>query len=411
VKGLRSQMIPFLIYLDRYRNEGTRVYSPHAGYTEALPEYRPDSRAPSFRLPSFQVPLSELNLYEAGPDPALRDLYISPSTATFFVHPQLHQSHQADPYLERVRRCPQSPRETLVSPSSSTRTLYVLEAEPSHALKVHFPFRVSRYGRRMRDEVVEQAINVSRELQAGIGSMDAQFSYFREVMGITFKNLEPESPRAENWGFLVREMRPYPHESEERALIPGFALYGRDFFQPESPPLIFHLLEGKHPATWVLEQIMFPIIRHWVSCYLNFGLLLEPHGQNVLLEMGEDGKVRRLVHRDLNLGIDNRRQRDLGIIAETENSYNRMETGDFSSIAYDKFMGGHFFDQLVGTLLQWDPTFQEEDFREPCRTEFARVFPLHEEYLPRTIKYFTERRDEFGKPLFEDTHQAPRWRP
>ena len=49
-----------LLHLDRYRNEGTRVYSPHAGYTEARERYRPDSRHPSFHLPVFELSAAKL---------------------------------------------------------------------------------------------------------------------------------------------------------------------------------------------------------------------------------------------------------------------------------------------------------------------------------------------------------------
>ncbi len=63
-------------------------------------------------------------------------------------------------------------RSIRVSPTSSTRTLCVGEARPPHALKVHFPFRVSRYGRKMRDEVVQQGVNVSREMEAGCQRLD-----------------------------------------------------------------------------------------------------------------------------------------------------------------------------------------------------------------------------------------------
>jgi hypothetical protein len=67
-------MIPSLIYLDRYRNEGTRDYSPHAAYTEAADRYRPNSDLSIFRMPVFRIPLSELNVYYADPHPDLRAL-------------------------------------------------------------------------------------------------------------------------------------------------------------------------------------------------------------------------------------------------------------------------------------------------------------------------------------------------
>jgi hypothetical protein len=170
----------------------------------------------------------------------------------------------------------------------------------------------------MRDEVVEQAINVSRELQGGLGAMDPSFAFLREVLGVTYRNLRPETARGENWGYLVREMTPFPSVQDERQLVPGFSLFGRDFFEQGIPPLLFEL------------------------------------------------------------------------------------AGD---------MGGHFFDLLVASLEERCPKIGPEDFREPCREEFARIFPEHEKYLPRTVQYFSEERDRFGKPLYRDTGKAPEWRP
>ena len=404
-------VIPSFLYLDRYRNEGTRDYSPHADYTEAHPAYRPNSATPSFDLPVFRIPRDELNVYEADLEPTLSQSYLPGNEALFCVHPQVLESQSDDPFLKRILAFEKSKDRIRVSPTSSTRTLYVRESDRPHALKVHFPFRVSRYGRRMRDEVVQQAVRVSRELQEGIGSLDPQFAFLREVLGVTYKNLGSGSKRGENWGYLVRDLEPFPTPDEARPLVPGFSLYGRDFFKPEENLLIFDLIGERDPRTYVLEQIMFPIIRHWVDAFLGFGFLLEPHGQNVLLEIGSDGNVTRIVHRDLNLGIDCRRRRELRLPVDRSNTYNQMESGEFNSITYDKFMGGHFFDRLVAALRERDPELGPEDLREACRAEFARIFPEHRRYLPRTIQYFSEERDEFGKPLFRDTGQPPVWRP
>ena len=404
-------IIPPLHYLDRYRNEGTRAYSPHAAYTEAEEGYRPDSPSASFELPCFDVPLDDLTVYEGDPPPALRRAYLGPDSARFSVHPQLLLSDRTDPILEKLRAQSERLEPLTVSPSSSTRTLYVLHREPEHALKVHFPFRVSRYGRRMRDEVVEQAVWVSSQLQLRANRLGTRFSFFREVLGVTHRRLQMSSPRRENWGYLLRDLEPFPRRPGRGHLIPGFALYGRDFFEPEAPLLLLSLMEGKDPRSFLLEGIMFPIIRHWARCYQELGFQLEPHGQNVLLDLDEEGRIRRIVHRDLNLGIDMRRRRDLGLQEDLENTYNRSETGDFGSVTYDKFMGGHFFDPLLAAVRTQFPGLTGESLRSPCREEFARVFPEHRDYLPRTVRYFSEERDQFGKPLLEDTGAAPVWRP
>lgn len=400
-----------LIYLDRYRNEGTRTYSEHAGYTEAQEDYRPDSRHSHFELETFRIPLDQMLTYTANPPAGLQETYLLQDYVLFCIHPQILEMNRDDPYVKRTLSIGSCHKAVAVSPSSSTRTLYVLDAEPPHALKVHFPFRISRYGRRMRNEVLEQAINISRELENGIQHVDDRFAFFREVIGVAHRNLQPDSPRGENWGYLVRDMTPFPRVAEERDLVPGFALYGRDFFEPERPPLLFDLIGESNPLAFVLESIMLPIIRQWIACFQHFGFLLEPHGQNVLFEVGGGNEIERIIHRDLSLGIDMRRRRDIGLYDKHLSGYNRMEGNEFLSITYDKFMGGHFFDRIVAACQGRYPGLRREDFTKPCRDEFIRSFPDHPTYFPKTVHYFSEERDQFNKPLYQDTGKSPEWRP
>ena len=404
-------MIPSLIYADRYRNEGTRTYSKHADYTEAQEQYRPNSRHPRFYLAVFEVPRDQMYIYTANPSIELATTYLATEKILFCIHPQMFEEHQDDPYVKQTLSIGTLQNGIAVSASSSTRTLYVLDDEVPHAIKVHFPFRISRYGRKMRDEVIEQAINISMELERGICHLDDRFAFLREVVGVAHRNLQLDSPRGENWGYLIRDMKPFPTVEEERNLIPGFSLYGKDFFDSEETQLLFDLIGDRDPQEFVLENIMFPIIRHWVECFLNFGYLLEPHGQNVLLEIGKDGEIERIVHRDLALGIDMRRRREIHLPDSNLNEYNRMESNEFHSITYDKFMGGHFFDRIVASCQEKYPDLKKEGFRKPCRDEFTRLFPDYAKYLPKTIRYFSEDRDQFGKPFYQDTGKAPEWRP
>ena len=404
-------MFASLIYLDRYRNEGTRTYSQHADYTEAREKYRPNSKRAQFDLPVFEVPRNQFKIYTANPSSELAKTYLTEDKTLFCIHPQVLEAHQEDPYVKHTLSIGTPHKNIAVSPSSSTRTLYVQDNQIPHAVKVHFPFRISRYGRKMRDEVLEQAINISMELESGIWHLDDRFAFLREVIGVAHKNRQPDSPRGENWGYLVRDMKPFPLVDDRRYLIPGFALYGKDFFDPDKTLLLFDIIGDKDPKAFVLDNIMLPIIRHWVECFQHFGYLLEPHGQNVLLEVGDNLEIKRIVHRDLSLGIDMRRRRDIHLAEGNLNAYNRMESNEFLSIAYDKFMGGHFFERIVACCREKYPDLKAEDFRKPCRDEFARIFPDSTAYFPKTIWYFSEARDQFNKPLFQDTGKAPAWRP
>lgn len=401
-----------LILLERYRNEGTRTYSQHAAYTEAKPQYQPLSGDDSFELPCFQITTDQLNIYLANPDPQLQQIYLNNNQALFCIHPQIVSDYPSDVYLKQVTEHGTAVEPLTVSPTASTRTLLVRSLLPDHALKVHFPFRVSRYHRKMRDEVIEQAVNVSRELENGIQYMDERFAFLREVIGVAYRNLTPENPRGENWGYLVRDMRPYPPANQKSQLIPGFALYGQDS-QSSTPgrPLLFELISEADPCGDILENIMLPIVRHWISCFLNFGYLLEPHAQNTLFEIDEGNNIKRIVHRDLSVGIDMRRRQLLGLPDDALNQYNRMQSGEFHSIVYDEFMGHHFFQRIVEICLKAYPNLVADDFQRPCRDEFERLFPEHREYFPATVYYFSEQRDMFGKPLYQNTGRIPLWRP
>ncbi|WP_028583866.1 IucA/IucC family protein [Desulfogranum mediterraneum] len=401
-----------LVYRDRYCNQGTRTYSIHADYTEAAPRYQPQSELASFALTPWAVPRELVRIYTANPPAELLQHYLGPDRVLFCVHPQVLESLPDDPYLLSLQRRGTAAPAITVAPSSSTRTLYVLDQEPGfHALKVHFPFRVSRYGRKMRDEVVEQAIAVSLELEQAIDRFEPGFAFLREVIGISHRSLDRSDNRGENWGYLVREMSPFPLVDGPRELIPGFALYGENSLDPDQAPLLFELIGEEKPLGYILERIMFPLIRHWVNCFRSCGFMLEPHGQNILLELDGAGRIQRLVHRDLSVGIDMRLRRLQGLSSAHLNQYNRMENGAFNSITYDMFMGHHFFERLVSCCRQRHPRLSLAAFQTPCRELFAQIFPEHRDFLPPTIHYFSEQRDQFNKPLYQDTGTPPRWRP
>jgi hypothetical protein len=403
--------LPTLQYLERYRNQGTRTYSSHSAYTEAELRYRPDSTFAGFELPAFRVPVDQVHVYTANPSQELLEKYVGKSEVAICIHPQILDQCPDDVYIRHTLAVCTSQTTIPVVPSSSTRTLYVDTPDIPHALKVHFPFKVSRYTRKMRAEVIEQAINVSRELEAGVHKLDDDFALLREVIGVAQRDLDPGSGRGENWGYLVRDMVPYPPQDGETASVPGFALYGEDFYDPAAEPFLYQLIGDRDPIEFVLEQIMLPIIRHWAGCFLHFGYLLEPHGQNVILELGEDHSIYRIIHRDLSVGIDMHRRAEVGLSAKGLNEYNRVDPMAFHSITYDRFMGGHFFDRLVEACQKRYPQLSKAEFTGPCCDEFARLIPEYKQYFPETVWYFSEERDQFNKPLHKDTGAQPEWRP
>ena len=134
-----------------------------------------------------------------------------------------------------------------------------------------------------------------------------------------------------------------------------------------------------------------------------------PYSYNKQVTMAKNTwrKWFRIVHRDLSTGIDMRRRKDAGLESKHLNSYNKMYHGKFNSIAYDMFMGSHFFDRIGECCIGRYPGLTMEAFTQPCRAFFASVFQNHDTYMPETVHYFSEERDAFNKPLFQDTGQKP----
>ena len=197
-----AEIIPSFHYLERYRNEGTRTYSRHAAYTEAGNKYRPDSDHDQFDLPAFELPLDELKVYTADPPPELAAKYLGAESALFCIHPQLLVQCPDDPYVRRTQAMSRGQTMIAVMPSSSTRTLFVQDPGRPQALKVHFPFKISRYTRKMRDEVIEQGVNISRELEDGVHLLDGRFAFLREVIGVVHINLDLDASRGETGATL-----------------------------------------------------------------------------------------------------------------------------------------------------------------------------------------------------------------
>jgi len=403
-----------LMYAERFLNENTRTYSKWASYTEARPDFDPTGDSASFKVIAYRLPKSAIHLYEAGPTERVRKLYVEEDgSAWLCVHPQVISDKADDIYLRKIQSLATNEREIEVVPSASTRTLFVKGSKPFHAVKLHFPFQISRYGRRMRDEVVHQAIITSTELQNAVeaGKFGRDFAYLRESLGISIR--DGEKPGGDHWGYVVREMEPFPPaESDNRAMVPAFAMYGRDKFDPAKPPMLLSILEthAKDPKNYVLEKIMFPIIRHWLTAFKELGLLLEPHGQNTLVEFDESGDITRIVHRDLDLWAYLPRRREMDVSCDNLMPICGTEESVYLSITFDKFVGNHHFENLA-KLLQTEFGIDPQELRDACKEEFARHLPNHEKYLPRTIHYFSDERDEANHPIVIDTKEAPLWRP
>jgi len=323
------------IYMERFIDK--REYSPFCEYSEVDERYRTSSDHDSFDLPSFLVPRERCSIFLADPSKNLRTTY-DRDTIPFRFHPELLGIND-DQFIE-LKRCKEG-KAIPVVPTSSTRTVLSL-AVPPHFIKLHLPKRISRFNRRLRTSSVEYSVSISRDLEKVTFN---QFAYLPETIGIAYD-------RNGGFGFLVREISPRPLE-QDRFLIPYFSLYSQDTKKSGDKPLLVQMIDlrGEDPTSFVLEKILSPLIRAWCVVLKERGILLESHGQNVLLEIDHDLNPNRVVHRDFQSSMVNP---SIRVAEGLDNPFKKHLIGvdgyftreQEYSLVYDYLIGHHLFDSL-----------------------------------------------------------------
>jgi hypothetical protein len=394
-----------LIYMERYVDEGTRTYSPFAAKSEAAPEYQPRSDRPSFDLITVFAPQSQVSIFQADPQRSLLEFYVPPEQVRFLIHPETWESSGIDNLdgLHALRR-----GEPLhVAPTASTRTVVTTETPanvPRHFVKLHYPRRISRFNRRLRFKNIRNSVEATHDL-AHI-TLD-KFAYLPDVLGFAYGD------GADPWGFLVREGTPRPFRAA-RFLVPYFSLYGGDLLRPEDRPLLVQMIErlGAEPQSFVIDEIMIPVLDCWAKVVRERGILLESHAQNLLLEIDQDFRPRRVVHRDFDVWVDAeaRKQAGLEVLGASIGPDTPYPREQHYSLVYDHFIGRELFDYLLGVLTRFYSA-KESVVRGRVAEAFHRNFPDADVFLPGDTTYYFSNELLPGNDFrLVDTKRAPEWR-
>jgi hypothetical protein len=394
-----------LLYMERYVDEGTRTYSPFAAKSEAAPEYQPRSGRQSFELITVFVPQSQVSIFQADPERKLLEFYVQSGEARFLIHPETWASSEVD-NLDELRALRRG-QPLQVAPTASTRTVQTMETPaniPRHFVKLHYPRRISRFNRRLRLKNIRNSVEATRDLAH---VRFDKFAYLPDSLGFTYG----DSGNA--WGFLVREETPRPFR-DARFLVPYFALYGGDLHHPEDRPLLVQMIErlGAEPQSFVIDEIMIPVLECWAKVVRERGILLESHAQNLLLEIDSDFKPRRIVHRDFDVWVDAevRKQAGLEVMAASIGTNTPYPRERHYSLVYDHFIGRELFDYLLSVLTRFYSA-KESAVRGRVAEAFHRNFPDANTFLPGdTTYYFSNVLLPGNEFRLVNTKRAPEWR-
>ena len=157
---------------------------------------------------------------------------------------------------------------------------------------------------------------------------------------------------------------------------------------------------------------MAPVVECWARVVLERGILLEPHAQNTLLEVDQDFRSARIVHRDFDVWVHPEIRKRAGL--DSPFWQVGLDSGrsveQHYSLVYDHFIGREFFSYLAAVAKRYY-SVDERSIRRRVKEVFHRSFPESESFFPRhTTFYFSNEPDRKGEMTLVDTHQEPEWR-
>jgi hypothetical protein len=298
---------------------------------------------------------------------------------SLFIHPDMEIFARA-----AIGRKPDN--YILGAPTSSTRTLVFLEECPGLMVKTHLNRRISRFIRRLSENSIYHSIQVTNELQKASTdpNLPHDFGFFAESAGIIYK----DNRNDEGWGCLIRERKAEPAKNWDGYAVPLFSLYSLDSKSQEDKPILIQLGDflNRDPFDILIENVVEPLICGWAFIYLNYGLILESHGQNTLLEIDDNFLPRRIIHRDFqSIPVDGEIRRSKGLrqifdkhVIGQEDYPNFLE----QSLMYDHFIGDYLFKFFEGFSVDYLGRSREK-FRAIVKSIFRKYVPNQHEYFPK----------------------------
>jgi siderophore synthetase component len=278
-----------------------RPNNPLATFSAFPEKYQPGAKP--YDLLVYDVDRQKCLIFTSDKvDPRLLEFYLpKEGKVKFVVHP-INLDHPTMLHINEIKQLAGST--ILASPTSSTRTVFVLNQDnlPTHCLKPHADLFITRWRRHMEKRKVMQAIAITKILEKTKAfKEDKTLAYFPESIGVVYGK-----DQKEDWGYIVREMDSSPKLDQKRSYIPLNSLYMPNKKNPDDDPYLVQIInKHKKDPDKFIKELLTNLIDGWVKVYLETGVLLEPHGQNVIVEFSEDEKdLIRFSHRDFDCEVN-----------------------------------------------------------------------------------------------------------
>lgn len=383
-----------LMYLERYVNDG----SP-SGFTEI--NRTSHSTDPFGLTPWFYLYLcqgKEENFLTYGEIPTPAEIKgVVDDDAWVLVHPDM-KSHEFFQGLSFRMSLLDSMR---VVPTSSCRTVQILNRESPDYVKLHYDSIIGRINRALPYKKAIAGPEISKlileSLQAKL--LPEILAVLPEVGArVAFKKKVDDS----SWGMVWRSYKPKGlRVNEVNKVIPYFSLFSFDRLRLYEPPLLVQIVErrGQGAKDLILNEIIIPIVRIYFELLLNLGLQFEFNAQNVLVGFDENWRVVSVILRDL-MGVE----KDISLRKELDQNTDFVscpykcisrEDGDLylirHSFSYDFKLGEYIIEPLLD-LATTHFSVPKKEMQETIRS-VAQYYTsrLPSNFFPRDVWYVHKR--------------------
>ncbi len=282
------------IYTERYVNKG--AYHSFRHFSEVAKKYRPLDGLESFELPYFLLPEEEVEIYQSKLE-LTTNIWIHnfPSSVPFFAHPDMLATYR-NLGSNKILKSKIAGTFTAI-PTASTRTLLIVADGNCFMVKVDMSGkRLGRLTRHLGKKSVKRSQIIHDLIQSiPLNQLPPTFAYFPECIGTVTNEDQVDL------GNIYREYTAFPISNNCHRIIPLFSLYSPDFKNPGNELIIEQLIKcsGLNPVGFFENKIVQPYIYNAFYMAFKFGLLFEPHPQNVLVELDQNYHITRFIYRDL----------------------------------------------------------------------------------------------------------------
>lgn len=349
LEAIISDPINTLTYIERFVNDG----SP-SGYS--VINSTSDQTSP-FNLNPWFTPYvcisTKNNFTTYGEIPNLEILNISPNNDWILVHPDMHENSFFKNSEFELLRC-----ETLkVSPTSSGRTIQIINQKKRDYIKLHYDGTLGRVHRGLPFKKAISGPELSKYIIQNLDNkiIDDRISLFPETGAkiIVNNNLDKHN----EWGMTWRCGLPYTKEKDDiEFLLPVYSLFSYDRLASYEPKLLEQLINfsKSDPTEYILEQIIFQIIDCYFELITKIGIQPEWNAQNLLIGFNKNLAPIKFVMRDIeSIDKDLTMMKQLGIDKSFESYPHKcIFEGQYNyqikhSFMFDYKLGDYIIDPIL----------------------------------------------------------------